>query len=87
VGTPTWNRRILDVDESTVIVNREISTLNRRAFHVEKSTNTVGEASTWNRRIFDVDESTALVDRETLTLNRREEYTMSAQILFDVEST
>jgi len=31
-------------------------------FNVEKSTNTVGEASTWNRLIFDVDESTVLVE-------------------------
>jgi len=29
-------------------------------FNLEKSTNTVGEASTWNRLIFDVDESTVL---------------------------
>jgi len=31
-------------------------------FNVEKSTNTVGEASTWNRLILDVDESTVLVE-------------------------
>jgi len=37
--------------------------LNRRAFNVEKLTNTVGVALTWNRRIFDVDESAVLVDR------------------------
>jgi len=46
-------------------------TVNRRAFNVEKSTNTVGEASMWNRPIFDVDESTLLVDRKISSLSRR----------------
>jgi len=89
--TLTWNRRILDADESTNLMNREISTLNWRAFNVKKSTYTVGEASSWNWRTFDVDESTGLMDREISTLNRRWndvlKCTMSSQILFDVEST
>jgi len=54
--TSTWSCRIFNVEESTGLIDWEISTLNQRALNVEKSTNTVGEASTWNRRIFDVDE-------------------------------
>jgi len=49
--TSTWNRRIFDVDESTVLVDREISTLNRRLKYTRSSQILFDVESTLIRRL------------------------------------